>query len=265
MAGCAVFMLFLAVLAVRVPENGTVVIRSFFADLCGSNLCPHETPTCAVEEGEKEKESRFKCVLLDRGNVTMWHVVQDSFEIHQDCIVDVMKVTHAATGFWTAGSKYGLKITWSLETEGKLFRVVCGGLVVYVKFHGVDQDSLWRGTTSPRPHTTYGQSSTSVATTPGGATTTYGRSSTSSTTLGGSTRQPDGTTVEHSSASLVTTQPYREENGFSWYAGVGIFVGVVLVLSLVVIFVHKRKRRGIVYGGIELGAINAASEEETPL
>ena len=255
---------------VQIPKNGTVVIRSFYADLCGYELCPHETPTCTVEEGKKEKESQFRCILLDRDNVTVWHVIQDSFEVHQDCIVKVMKVAHG-TGFWT-GSTYGRTITWSLETEGKLFRVACGSVVVYVKFHGVDQDSLWRGTTSPRPHTTrrfstYGQSSTSlhVATTPGGATTTYGRSSTSSTTPGGSTRQPDGTTVGHSSASLVTAQPYREENGFSWYAGVGIFVGVVLVLSLVVIFVHKRKRRGIVYGGIELGAINAASEEETPL
>ena len=243
---------------VQIPENGTVVIRSFYADLCGYELCPHETPTCTVEEGKKEKESQFRCMLLDRDNVTVWHIIQDSFEVHRDCIVEVMKVAHGTTGFWT-GSRYGRKITWSLETEGKLFRVACGSLVVYVKFHGVDQDSLWRGTTSPRPHTTrrfstYGQSSTSLHV--------------ATTRPGGSTTQPGGSTVNgHSSASLVTTQssPYREENGFRWYVGVGIFVGVALVLGLIVVFVYKRKRRGVVYGGIEPGAINAASEEETPL
>ena len=241
MGGCRIFMSIM-VFAVFLIPIGSVVIRNFYADICGNKLCPYDFPTV---DGEKEKESPVKCSLLDKDNITVWHIVQESFEVHWDCVVDVMKVVHETAGFWT-GSKYGHRITWSLKTEGKLFRVVCDSLVVYVKFHGVDQDSL--GTTSPRPYTTRstdGQSSTlQVATTKPGSSTVRG----------------------HSSMGTTQLSPKREEHG-QWYVGVGVGVGVgvVVVLILIIVFICKRKKRGVVYGGIELGSINAASEEETPL
>ena len=67
-------------------------------------------------------------------------------------------------------------------------------------------------------------------------------------------------------SSIGTTElsPKEKEHG-QWYVGVGVGVGVVVVLGVIIVFIYKRKKRGVVYGGIELGSINGASEEETPL
>ena len=238
MGNCGIFVS-TVVFAVFFVPIGSVVIRNWSSDMCGYEMCPDGFPTCTVD-GEKEKESLLKCSLLDKGNVTVFHILHDSFEVHYDCVVDVLKVVRETKGFWT-GLKHGHVIVWSSKTRGKLFRVVCGGPIVYVKFIGVDRDSI-STPSSPRPFTT--------------------RSDGQNSTVRVTTTKP---VSSRGTSSIGTTElPKRKEHG-KWYVGVGVGVGVVVVLGVIIMFVYKRKKRGVVYGGIELGSINGASEEETPL
>ena len=131
-----------------------------------------------------------------------------------------------------------------METKGKLFRVDCGSLIAFVKFLGVDQDSFV--TPSPTRTSEHHSTVTSTVTSTIMSTSTARSSSTRSTFSNGTTQMP------------------KKEHGH-WYVGVGVGVGVVVVLGIIIVFLCKRKKRGVVYGGIELGSINGGSEEETPL
>ena len=242
------FGVFVVVFAAFFVTIKSVVIRNWSTDMCGDEMCSNKLPTCTVEG---ETEGKLGCKLLDKGNVTMFYIIHDVFEVHYDCKVNVLKVRENR-GSWTE-FKNERVITWSSKTEGKLFRVFCGGPLVYIKFLGVDRDTLT--TPSPRPFsTTNGQNSTQVMTT---------KMTTKTTTKMVTKTTWKSSTVAKRTSSGATQMPKREHG--HWYVGVGVGIGVVVVLSVLIVIIYKRKKRGVVYGGIELGSINGASEEETPL